>query len=104
MNSSQSENAKRRCASYQENGYPAGRWRLPTKAEINFVLNLSNNGYIPALFDGTYFDGSGKGNTSSGGSSSNYGVRCVYDLWFWGDKAPLKDGAENTFTWGDQAY
>ena len=104
LNSGQSENAKRRCASYQENGYPAGRWRLPTKAEINFVLNLSNNGYIPALFDGTYFDGSGKGNTSSGGSSSQYGVRCVYDLWFWGDDAPLTGNAANTFTWGDQAY
>ena len=26
------ENAQKRCAAYQENGYPAGRWRLPTKA------------------------------------------------------------------------
>lgn len=104
MNSSNFENAKRRCASYQENGYPAGRWRLPTRAEIEFVMSLSNKDYIPALFDGTYFDGAGDGYTSSGGSSSNYGVRCVYDLWFWGDDAPLTGTAANTFTWADQAY
>ncbi len=42
--------AKERCASYQENGYPAGRWRLPTAAEIDFVISLSDNGHIPTLF------------------------------------------------------
>jgi len=44
------ERAKERCASYQENGYPAGRWRLPTVAEIDFVISLSENGKIPTLF------------------------------------------------------
>ena len=104
MTSKDFQNALRRCASYQENGYPAGRWRLPTRAEIEFVMSLSNKGYIPALFDGTYFDGAGNGYTSSGGSKDNYGVRCVYDLWFWGDAAPLTGTAANTFTWGDHAY
>lgn len=42
--------AKERCASYQENGYPAGRWRLPTAAEIDFVISLSDNKHIPTLF------------------------------------------------------
>ena len=42
--------AKERCASYQENGYPAGRWRLPTAAEIDFVISLSDNRHIPTLF------------------------------------------------------
>lgn len=42
-------NAQRRCASYQENGYPAGRWRIPTEAEIKFVNGLSADGYIPEL-------------------------------------------------------
>lgn len=44
------EQAVRRCAAYQENGYPAGRWRLPTPAEIKFLVTLSNNEKIPALF------------------------------------------------------
>ena len=44
------EYAKERCAAYQENGYPAGRWRLPTTAEIDFVISLSDNGHIPTLF------------------------------------------------------
>lgn len=44
------ENAKTRCAAYQENGYPAGRWRLPTKAEIEFLVSLSDNSKIPSLF------------------------------------------------------
>ena len=33
--------AKERCAAYQENGYPAGRWRLPTVAEIDFLIKMS---------------------------------------------------------------
>ena len=28
------EDARKRCASYQEDGYPAGRWRVPTAAEV----------------------------------------------------------------------
>lgn len=44
------ENAKTRCAAYQENGYPAGRWRLPTVAEIEFLVSLSENDKIPSLF------------------------------------------------------
>ena len=42
--------AQRRCASYQEDGYPAGRWRLPTKAEVLFITRLSSDGMIPELF------------------------------------------------------
>ena len=44
------EGAQKRCAAYQENGYPAGRWRLPTKAEIEYLVNLSAKGKIPTLF------------------------------------------------------
>jgi len=44
------EGARRRCASYQEYGYPAGRWRLPTKAEILFLQKLNADGKIPTLF------------------------------------------------------
>ena len=42
--------AEERCAAYQENGYPAGRWRLPTVAEIDFLIRLSTYEHIPALF------------------------------------------------------
>ena len=44
------DGAKKRCAAYQENGYPAGRWRLPTKAEIEYLVSLSNEDKIPTLF------------------------------------------------------
>lgn len=44
------ENARTKCAAYQENGYPAGRWRLPTAAEIEFFVTLSEQGVIPSLF------------------------------------------------------
>ena len=44
------DRAEERCASYQENGYPAGRWRVPTVSEIDFLIKLSENGYIPPLF------------------------------------------------------
>jgi hypothetical protein len=43
-------NAERRCASYQEEGYPAGRWRVPTTAEVMFCVQLTRNGMIPRLF------------------------------------------------------
>ena len=42
--------AVKRCATYQENGYPAGRWRVPTKAEVEFIISLSNDKKIPKLF------------------------------------------------------
>ena len=45
------EGAKRRCASYQENGYPAGRWRLPTIAEIEFLIKLNQDHKIDELFN-----------------------------------------------------
>ena len=42
-------NAFRRCASYQEDGYPAGRWRLPTVAEIQYITKLNADGKIQRL-------------------------------------------------------
>lgn len=45
------ENSRTRCAAYQESGYPAGRWRLPTSAEIEFFVMLSENGCITTLFN-----------------------------------------------------
>ena len=102
--------AEERCAAYQENGYPAGRWRVPTVAEIDFLIQLSDNDHIPELFtcyyrNRTYYtywangpahyagsdyadnyssvfvNGTG---TSIGGNSFDAVVRCVYDEWYWG--------------------
>lgn len=99
------EGARRRCASYQENGYPAGRWRLPTMAEIEFLIKLSSNGKIRTLFGATtsnaYWAGGNEarfsdqfrdlsGSSNSAGTNSvtvggyNVYTRCVYDTWYWG--------------------
>lgn len=105
------ENAERRCAAYQEDGYPAGRWRVPTEAEIQFIINLSADNKIPELFDGDYWSASGRYYTSSNQSfsgdgvgdgnpssvSGSHAVRCVYDIWYWGeDQIDV-----NTFEWRD---
>lgn len=102
--------AQKRCASYQENGYPAGRWRIPTEGEIEFIVSLSNMGYIPKLFGGDYYASSkryyiggdegteGKFGGTAGSNNGNRSVRCVYDVWYWGDE---KLANPNVFTWGD---
>ncbi len=106
---------KKRCASYQEDGYPAGRWRLPTKAELEFIFYLSNTGKVPQLFvsDMNYWCAHGyatpgtdgyadMGYATDYGGSRTVSVRCVYDDWYWGSEPVLKTEAEkNTFTWGD---
>lgn len=112
--------ATRRCASYQEDGRAAGRWRLPTAAEIEYIVTLSAKGVIPTLF-GTEYDpreASTRQSTywSANGictvnnethtvtvdnhnfEGSNY-IRCVYDEWYWG-KDVLAN--RNQFTWGDE--
>lgn len=53
------EEAEYRCASYQEDGIPAGRWRLPTFAEVEFIGTLSALGRIPYLFGSIVRDNDG---------------------------------------------
>ncbi|MBR4822285.1 MAG: hypothetical protein IKZ71_03960, partial [Bacteroidales bacterium] len=53
------DRAEERCAGYQENGYPAGRWRMPTVAEIDFLIRLSDYHHIPELFSPEYHQASG---------------------------------------------
>lgn len=81
-----------RCATYQEDGYPAGRWRLPTEKEIEYLMILKNKGVIPNLVSGSYWASSGRRFTSSNdqysfttGSSEHAAARCVYDAWYWGN-------------------
>ena len=98
------ETALLRCLSLQEDGYPAGRWRLPTEAEIEYCMDLQNKGAIPALFTtGTgYWASSGRVLQDAGwsnelnktGTNNRFFVRCVYDTWYWGreEVEALKDG------------
>jgi hypothetical protein len=100
--------AEKRCAAYQENGYPAGRWRVPTAAEIKFIMALSAQNYIPSLFNLGRNDGEGywcangkiSGDANAmpylSNNTQNTAVRCVYDIWYWGEEHQA-----TTFTWGD---
>ena len=96
-----------RCAMYQENGYPAGRWRLPTEGEVAFMMRLQADGTLPGLFahNCNYWIANGKmihigtdGNIYpyvSNRSGTVY-IRMVYDLWYWGENAT--DGVEKIRT------
>jgi hypothetical protein len=106
-------NAQKRAATYQEAGYSAGRWRLPTEAEIMFITARQREGVIPTLFgksapywaasgrvyfDGAFYDADHVIRTN--GSSYAYDgyvyasglsdngtayMRFAYDTWYWGD-------------------
>lgn len=115
------DNGIRRCASYQEDGYPAGRWRLPTVAEIKFMAQLTSLNLIPRLLGDT---GTGETyywcNTDNsavridnagrvGGvrdpekvtRTQNSNVRCVYDEWYW-ENSTYETVTKTEFYWGDQ--
>jgi hypothetical protein len=111
--------AEYRCASYQEDGYPAGRWRLPTTAEVLFVINLQEEDQIQELFVGSsnYCSSTHSINNSNGitiqegfvqDNKGTASVRCVYDDWYWGSEpAAKKNDSYNNhggyeFTWGDR--
>lgn len=108
------EGAAMRCASYQEHGYPAGRWRLPTTAEIMFVISLQQKDRIQDIFYGTnsYYSSTDlvrNSNTTTISpitENSTGSVRCVYDEWYWGTE---REAVVNNmypggyeFTWGDK--
>jgi len=121
------DDAQRRCASYQEDGYPAGRWRVPTRAEVEYMITLSQKTLIPQLFTPDNISGGGYWcnsgviyplNDDAGtvvyqdfatAEPNHYNmnwVRCVYDNWFWDNTDyPTIPNAnianKTTFTWGD---
>lgn len=92
-----------RCAAYQEDGYPAGRWRLPTEAEILFVYTLAHDRALianPFYSTSHYWANSARQyyneafntiQTGAAGSlnANGWSTRCVYDLWYWGDDPVL---------------
>ena len=117
-------NAFRRCASYQEFGYPAGRWRLPTVAEVMYIAKLNADEKIERLLGGgsngttDYWCNNGYvtvNNTNNDPPQMNYStptgtkyVRCVYDDWYW--NGMKYNGTDVTtvspvtnFKWGDMA-
>lgn len=113
--------AKARCAGYQELGYPAGRWRIPTVAEIEYIMKLSQESKIPTLFNtnSKYMSAQGvvettfnsEGKLTSPDKTASSAVRCVYDEWYWNDvltttqTQTAPDGTtipKYTFTWGDR--
>lgn len=106
-------NAQYRCASYQEDGYPAGRWRLPTQSEVAFICQLSADEIIPTLFSNgnTYWCAGGGVTPNANGTvtittntGNNNPVRCVYDEWYWEvSDYPRMPDQNVTFTWGDAA-
>jgi len=116
-NSLRYESAVLRCLAYQEDGYPAGRWRLPTEAEISMCIKLQEAGAIPTLFNATsnYVASSGRGykagvygdmvDTENHRNGVMAFPRCVYDTWYWG-RDPVNgcyvdengDGYPDTYT------
>lgn len=106
-----------RCASYQEDGFPAGRWRVPTAAEIFYVANLQDKQAIVEIFQGQdYYCSTGMVSLKTSPPSyveaaDNGTIRCVYDEWYWGSE---REAVRNTsvtnedagnyylFTWGDE--
>ena len=111
-NSKSYNEMRKRCASYQEDGYPAGRWRMPTHAELEYIVKLSAEGKIPKLFNddqdsttGDYFCAHGVSYPKRAGTvttlaldNDHHAVRCVYDEWYWGSDQIAN---KSTFTWGD---
>jgi len=108
------EQAKMRCASLQENGFPAGRWRLPTLGEVRFISNLSAHGVFEWQFSGNYWSAHGavkvdKANKTVTPVTVDHALlRCVYDSWYWGDDRVIDTdpdsenyGMPAIFTWGD---
>ena len=112
------DGAALRCASYQEHGFPAGRWRLPTTAEVLYIVELQRLNKIQQLFYGgnTYFSATDRIATDNNNNytlttelgTSQGSVRCVYDEWYWGsEREAIENSSYNTyggyqFTWGDR--
>ena len=113
------EGAKMRCASYQEDGFPAGRWRLPTTAEVAYVIKLQVEKKIQDIFykGNNYYSSTSlvQYNPDAANEedrvvvkdqSGTGSVRCVYDEWYWGsEREAVKNnnyGGGYEFTWGDE--
>ncbi len=89
-----------RCATYQEDGYPAGRWRLPTEAELEFLVAIQTKGIMPDIIIDKTWASSGRylvpgTGYKKSGRDDRVQSRCVYDTWYWG-KDPVVDNETYT--------
>ena len=105
--------AEYRCAAYQEDGFPAGRWRLPTKAEIHFIAQLSAKKAFERLFSNSVYwsatgavSVNGDNGTVSNSTQTTALLRCVYDSWYWdqidGQEGDPRHNPRTQFVWGDK--
>ena len=85
-------NAKNRCKNYVEGPYQtAGTWRIPTKAEIEFINSLQDDGNsaVKGLLEGSkywsaymyHYYNFNDNKFTSGNSSSTSFIRCVHDVY-----------------------
>lgn len=105
------QGARRRMATYQEVDCPAGRWRLPTYGELQYIISLSSTGKIPVLFTrgSAYWTAQGACTVNNNGTitlttETSAFVRGVYDEWFWEEypQYSIKPTGNNyTYTLGD---
>ena len=111
-------NAFNRAGSYQEDGYPAGRWRVPTRAEVEFIIKLSCDGKLPLLFTNgsDYWCANGKVEPIENAqpkftenTENSCFIRSVYDDWYWENSQYPRMTSRgdhpnkyNQFTWGDE--
>lgn len=105
--------ARRRMATYQELNCPAGRWRLPTYGELQFIISMSNTGKIPVLYsdDKYYWTAQGACLVNKDGTitlnkdqTDNVYCRGVYDEWYWEEYTNYTispTGNNYTYTLGD---
>ena len=114
------DKAYHRVATYQEDGYLAGRWRFPTWAEMRFVAKLCSDGKMGQLLSNQvrYWCANGlvtatissNGNTNvklernTNATASMRSVRPIYDDWYWehSDCYRLDEDNRGIFTWGDE--
>ncbi len=112
-------NAYNRAATYQEDGYLAGRWRVPTWAEMKFVAKLCSDEKIGQLLSNMVHYWCANGlvsatinngkttvelNEDQNAYESMRSVRPVYDDWYWqhSDVYRLPEGNRERFIWGDE--
>lgn len=107
------QGARRRMATYQELNCPAGRWRLPTYGELQYIITLSSTGKIPLLFNNNinYWTAQGACRINGDGTitlqpnTTTAYVRGIYDEWFWEQYNDLyfitPNGTNYTYTLGD---
>ena len=95
-----------KCATYQEDGYPAGRWRLPTAAEIQFIASLQKQDFVTLFGSSKYWSANGLVSGSGTYTQAKEGdlalARCVYDSWYWDQfKDRLPREMRDTYYLGD---